>query len=388
MSPPTRESSPEGSQDGVPAGGRDAHGRRWPKRLAVLLLSLALALALVEVWARTQHPFGIQYYAETNHYLNGSIQIVPEATRPDGRIFENRPTTTLELARFRFATDAAGLRAPEADDTPLPSPRLDQHLRLLFIGDSVTLGWGVDDTDTWIRTLEREARGRDGRPLECLNAGHLMYNTVQEADWLEAHAAGLQPEVVVLTFVSNDVEDDHWALYQEIVEAQARTDQAQSEPLGQKLTRLWAENLPGTRRLWLFARERMGARHHQAEQVVVEDIPGYRAGWARSEAALERARREAERLGARFVVFDHSTPRIDAVREWCEEHGVPWFDFTFTPSEWARDVRVSKADSHANPLGNRYLFQKAWRALAELDLLEEAPDFEAIAVAPSDTEPR
>ena len=51
--------------------------------------------------------------------------------------------------------------------------------------------------------------------------------------------------------------------------------------------------------------------------------------------------------------------------------GVPWYDLTFTDGEWARDVRNSLADSHANALGNRLLADKALRALRAAGVLAE-----------------
>lgn len=347
--------------------------RRLLVRAGILLLSGLVALAALETWTRKAHPFGIQYYAETNRYLNESIQILPEATSPTGRIFENRPASRLELARFELCTDGVGLRAPAPTDAVPPAREPGGPLRLLFVGDSVTLGWGVDDQDTWIRRLEREASAADGRSLECMNAGHLMYNTTQQADWVDAHAAALAPDAVVLTFVANDVEDDHWGLYQQLVSAQADAAAGAEETLGRRLIRMWSEHLPGTRRLWLFTQERIATRRAVRNgPVVVEEVPGYAEGWERCSTALERARARCDALGIPFIVFDHTTPRIDAVRSWCEANEVPWFDHRFTPEQWEQDVRVSLADSHANPLGHRFLFEAAWRSLAEAGLLSTA----------------
>lgn len=345
---------------------RPSRRRRLVARLLALGVSGLLALGALEVWARTAHPFGIQYYAETSRYLGASIQLPPEAAHPAGRVFENRAGNCLELVDFSFCTDANGLRRSASAD-PAATPD-EGSKRILFLGDSVTLGWGVDDEDSWVRTLEREGEAADGRPLACLNAGHLVYNTVQQADWAAAHAERLRPEAIVLTFVTNDVQDDHWALYQELVAAQSG-DAAELSP-GQRLAVLWSDRLPGTRRLWLFARERMRARSEaEADEVPVEDHPGYDEGWARCEGALQRLHAQARALGVPLLVFDHTTPRIPAVQRWCEASGVPWFDLNFTPEEWAEDVRVSKADSHANALGNRYLYAKAHRALAAQGLL-------------------
>ncbi|MFT5290456.1 MAG: hypothetical protein ACI8QS_002537 [Planctomycetota bacterium] len=333
--------------------------------------SAVLVLAFVEAWARTASPFGIHYYVETSSYLGRAVQFPGDAIHPGGRIFENKPGGQLDLRRFGFHTDGDGLRDGVPNEDRRPERRDGDPLRLLFLGDSVTLGWGVNDEDSWIRTLERNTRGIGGRELDCLNAGHLIYNTLQQADWFDAHGARLAPDAVVLTFVTNDVQDDHWALYQEVQAAAEQANGNSTVSFGDKLERFWNTNFPGIRRLLIFVRERQGARQDaQLEAIVVEEFPGYDEGWARCEAGLNRVLKQAKSLGISLIILDHGTPPIGAVQAWCDANSVPWYDFTFTPEEWAQDVRVSPADSHANPLGNRFLFQKAWAALADNKIIE------------------
>ena len=79
----------------------------------------------------------------------------------------------------------------------------------------------------------------------------------------------------------------------------------------------------------------------------------------------------ASRRGIPFVVLDHTTPRIPDVARWCGANDVPCYDLAFSDEEWARDIRNSVADSHANPLGNRLLANKALAALRDAGLLAE-----------------
>ena len=70
-----------------------------------------------------------------------------------------------------------------------------------------------------------------------------------------------------------------------------------------------------------------------------------------------------------LILFDNTIPRIPAVRAWCEENAVPYFDFTFTPGEEAQGVRNSLADAHANELGQTFYAEKARAALRAEGLL-------------------
>ena len=346
-----------------------------PKRLArrvlipaaLALTSLALALIVAEIAVRRLNPYGISYYRDTNRYLNEAIELTGE-DRPEGRIFHNRPSVALTYPDFEFRTNALGLRTGRTgDDVALaPDP---ERARVLFLGDSVTLGWGVDDEDTWIRTLEREARFADGRPLQCLNAGHLQYNTLQELDWLRAFGVHLAPNAVVLTFVVNDL-DDAFGLYQEYMRMLATPPGFAERAKGRVLA--WFRGLHG---LATFLASRDDAKSVDELKIErPEDTDQYQERWPIAEAALDDMRATCEQLGARFAVLDHTTPRLPGVRAWCEANDVPYVDFAFTEDEWARDIRNSLADSHANPLGNRILADKALAGLAAAGILAEDED--------------
>ena len=339
-------------------------------RAVLALLSLALALVVMEVFARRADPFGISYYRDTNRYLNEAILLLPPDTvGPESRIFQNRPQADLELRTFRFVTDNIGLRAtgPDSVTEPRDAESGSTRERILFLGDSVTLGWGVDDADTWIRRLERSARAADGRELECLNGGHLQYNSVQEADLLATIAPLLRPDAVVVTFVTNDLTDDPFRTYEALMAALSTAGDSPgvlARWRGQLVGWFW-----GLRGVLEFRRN-VAAEADPAEPVpAVEDHPGYDAGWDRVHAGLERMLAVCRESETPLVVLDHGTPRIPAVRAWCDGAGVPWFDLTFSDDEWAEDLRNSPADAHANERGNEILSEKAHRALAAAGLL-------------------
>lgn len=352
---------------------KKSFARRAGVPVALLLLSLALAAVAAEVFARAADPFGISYYGNTNRYFNAAIELPADAARPDGRLFQHRAGVVLGFPSFAFVTNELGLRSGalldgvKADRTGASAGRA----RVLFLGDSVTLGWGVDDADTWVRALEREGRFADGRPLECLNAGHLQYNTLQEHDWLAAFGPHLAPDAVVLTFVVNDI-DDAWATYQEFQRLLAAESTAEGPGAVERARRRLIGWFPGLHGLWTFQAARREARTIAEQKLErVEDAPGYAEGWERCATALERIREFCAGRGIPLVVLDHTTPRIGDVERWCGRAGVPWYDFSFTDEEWARDVRNSLADTHANALGNRLLADKALAALRDAGLFAE-----------------
>lgn len=85
--------------------------------------------------------------------------------------------------------------------------------RVVFLGDSVTFGFGVDDRDTWVNLLAREL------PIHAINAGVYSYNAERVRDSLNAYPGAA---VYVYLFISNDGDPDpiwqnrsnawHWAI--------------------------------------------------------------------------------------------------------------------------------------------------------------------------------
>ena len=154
--------------------------KRLLGRLLLALAAAGLTLLVLDRLVAWADPWGVGNARRTARYFAEAVRGVPApdgSLPPDGRLFEHHPRLDLDFGPFRLVTDARGLRIP----VERPAPPEDA-VRVLVLGDSLAFGWGVDERDNWPRLLEREQLAADGRPLAVANAGHLMYDTVQEAD--------------------------------------------------------------------------------------------------------------------------------------------------------------------------------------------------------------
>jgi lysophospholipase L1-like esterase len=87
-------------------------------------------------------------------------------------------------------------------------PKPQGRFRVVIIGDSLTLGWGVADDETFAARLERLLHEQfPGRDLDVINLGVGGYDTRQEVTLLARHTSRLQPDLVLVGFYSNDVPD-------------------------------------------------------------------------------------------------------------------------------------------------------------------------------------
>lgn len=170
----------------------------WLRRLrdAALVLTLALGLvAVAEVAVRLLAPQTLRHeYAET-----GSLGI------PDpvlGHVY--RPSTRSRVRGPEFDVDyvinADGLR----DETHHAMPKPEGERRVLVLGDSFAFGAGNDYDDIWPVLVERDLRAR-GLDLGVVKAGVSAYDTRTEALYLERLFPRYDPDLVLVTFLPNDL---------------------------------------------------------------------------------------------------------------------------------------------------------------------------------------
>jgi len=97
-----------------------------------------------------------------------------------------------------------GFRGPVPPDSPPGGRR-----RVILLGDSVTFGTGVEDSETFAAGLGRKASG-----WEVVNLGVSGYGTDQELLLLEREGFALRPDAVVLNVcVGNDALDNALPVY-------------------------------------------------------------------------------------------------------------------------------------------------------------------------------
>jgi len=97
--------------------------------------------------------------------------------------------------------NSLGFRGPE-----FAVPKPPGRFRVAFIGDSLTLGWGVADNETFAARLEVLLRERfPNRDLDVVNLGVGGYDTRQEVTLLARNVSRLAPDLVLVGFYSNDV---------------------------------------------------------------------------------------------------------------------------------------------------------------------------------------
>ena len=102
--------------------------------------------------------------------------------------------------RMRLTTNSLGYRGPEPQSPPRGA--------VVFLGDSFTLGYGVDDGQEYPDLVRRRLSSRLSQPVPTINGG---IGNVGNGHWilfLRREAARFDPSFVVLQVSANDFEDN------------------------------------------------------------------------------------------------------------------------------------------------------------------------------------
>lgn len=75
--------------------------------------------------------------------------------------------------------------------------------RIVGIGDSVMMGWGVGDDETFMALLNQD------KDYEAINLGVAGLNAIQEYFHLRDRAMPLKPDILILSYVGNDWEGEN-----------------------------------------------------------------------------------------------------------------------------------------------------------------------------------
>jgi len=230
--------------------------------------------------------------------------------RPDhGWLFGLRPRAHQAIAGIdaEYVINADGVRGP-----PIEKPKPRERFRIALLGDSLAFGWAVAEEDTLGSQLERRLQAwSDKTRIEVINLGVSGYNPYTEAKWLAEIGPAIEPDLVVVQFCVNDLNDptlhfDYATRTPLVLPDEAFPDPEQRPPPPSLADRWCAAS-----RACSLVRARIPTR---AEQVrALEGVAPHGAPAPKELAWLgdryDEIARTAATLGARFAVavFPYST---------------------------------------------------------------------------------
>jgi lysophospholipase L1-like esterase len=157
---------------------------------------VVVVAGLIEVFVRVFADDGMQFDLEMWKYARDVKQVSSNAKLGH----EHAPNRRATLMGVDFQTNSRGLR-----DRDFPYEKPAGRLRVLMLGDSLTVGWGVRVEDTFSKRIEVLLRKR-GLDIDVINTGVGNYNTIQQVTYFLTEGYKYKPDIVVLNYFVNDAE--------------------------------------------------------------------------------------------------------------------------------------------------------------------------------------
>lgn len=299
---------------------------------ALLVVTLVLTVAALEVVARFVFPAPLPWKYPQLRY------------RPDpALIFAWQPNQRGFSADKEIAINERGLRGPV-----VPYGRTPGKKRVLFLGDSITFGYGVRD-DEVVSERVGALLAAAGVSVETVNTAISSYNTEQEVTFYEHEGHRYDPDVVVVGVCWNDINDKSNVRVDTVgnlVDADAAEAAPTEAPSSNeyelrnilKRSRL----LYGTLERWRAYQATRSPDDHATfrnDVLAGQATPRVEAGWSQMEGAFRRLRTLVGDHGARLLIVAFPVPLMleqsfptssypGRLREFAAHEGIAFLDLT------------------------------------------------------------
>lgn len=177
---------------------------RMVPNLLIFCFALLLALGSAELIARRAYP---------PQYVIYELQDIHRVSPFKDVVYELKPSTKQQFfykdqnELINYQINSLGLRGPEISSHKPPGT-----FRILVLGDSVTFGVRIDQANIYTARLEQllnqwAQSNQKTLKIEVLNPSTCGWNTFQEVSYLKHYASQLQPDLILLQFSMNDIDD-------------------------------------------------------------------------------------------------------------------------------------------------------------------------------------
>lgn len=159
------------------------------KNIILLIIVLLFCFAITEASLRA-----IDHYQNKDLTFQGKQLFIKSNITYNG--YEPKPGITVELDGINYSINKDGFRDKEYSLEK-------NNTRIIVLGDSVTMGQGVEIEQTFPKLIEQDLENTD-----VINLGVIGYSTFQEVAFFKEKGLKYKPDIVVLGYVLNDASAD------------------------------------------------------------------------------------------------------------------------------------------------------------------------------------
>lgn len=167
--------------------------------LSILLLGLGAAFWIVRQGESGESDVVVEPWSTLGGALwlkpdlKNARVVVPDRPHDPQETMRQRAGEGITIRRmrsFRLSTNSLRLRGP------VPSLKVPGRKRVIALGESVTNGWGVSDTETYPARLQAHLESK-GRSVDVINAGVPANRPEVMAKWCAVEGVALQPDLLL-----------------------------------------------------------------------------------------------------------------------------------------------------------------------------------------------
>ena len=267
---------------------------------------------------------------------------------------------------MRLTTNSRGFRGPEL--------RSLSRRPILFLGDSFTMGYGVNDGQEFPALVRKSLNSHQRNPIPVINAGMGDNGNGRWVIFLRRLAKGFNPALVVLQICENDVEDN----FREHLFALTSDGQLREIPVpppgARRLAQEILEQIPGLANSYVVGLVRQVSWGGPVAPRVAD---AHTASADRGETSvaemlqlrlLQEALRICKERGWPVLIILGGVPgrRQETLRNFFAKHNVPT---VVIPDKEKRPDLYYKVDGHWNTAGHRFTADQILDAITRLHLV-------------------
>lgn len=166
------------------------------KNLILFVISAIVSFLMLEIVVRGFYKFFASYHTEVFRYAAEIKKPLDDTDLP----FHHFTSKRGQYYGVEIKTNSNGFRDREYS---LAKP--EKMNRIIVLGDSVVLGWGVPFELTFSEILEKKLNAEEER-FEVINLGTGNYNSIMQAELFKKKGLAFNPDLVILNYFVNDAE--------------------------------------------------------------------------------------------------------------------------------------------------------------------------------------
>ncbi len=171
----------------------------YKKKILIPILLISTSTILITLFFEISLRIAYSYFANYNTEMWRYSKELKVPEHNPNLPFVHRKNIIKNLYGVEFITDENGFRIGKDQEEKIGTRKI------LFLGDSFTVGWGVS-FDSTISNLV-EGFFETSTNIESINMGCGNYNTIMEVELFKQKGISLKPEIAILSFYINDLED-------------------------------------------------------------------------------------------------------------------------------------------------------------------------------------